>query len=189
MDQSRWPSPAIFRAHIRAIYRTVDPSQALAMTFLLPSQLTCRLQILLGDFVSLWRAYTVFGRPRWLYILSACIAAVETSTYRSRSMLSLLKGGNSCVCSNICQFLNTVSVAAQLWIQLGQGARERENASHLPSLDCAAGRDRGQEGHKLLGVVGPSVLVLGVRSAGAYAVRDQSPAEAYAAQDRRTARA
>ncbi|KZV74650.1 hypothetical protein PENSPDRAFT_732194 [Peniophora sp. CONT] len=37
--------------------------------------------IALGDFVSLWRAYAVWGRPRWLYITLGCVAVVEGVLY------------------------------------------------------------------------------------------------------------
>ncbi|KZV74653.1 hypothetical protein PENSPDRAFT_662293 [Peniophora sp. CONT] len=34
--------------------------------------------IVLGDFVSLWRAYVIFGRSRWLCKLLGCIAVIES---------------------------------------------------------------------------------------------------------------
>ncbi|VDC06684.1 unnamed protein product [Peniophora sp. CBMAI 1063] len=34
--------------------------------------------IVLGDFVSLWRAWVIFGKPRWLYVLLVCAAATES---------------------------------------------------------------------------------------------------------------
>ncbi|VDB85480.1 unnamed protein product [Peniophora sp. CBMAI 1063] len=37
--------------------------------------------ILLGDFVSLWRAYTIFGRPKWLLALASFTAFVESVVY------------------------------------------------------------------------------------------------------------
>ncbi|KZV73375.1 hypothetical protein PENSPDRAFT_648914 [Peniophora sp. CONT] len=37
--------------------------------------------IALGDFVSLWRAYVIFGKPKWLYILTICIAVAESVIY------------------------------------------------------------------------------------------------------------
>ncbi|VDB83393.1 unnamed protein product [Peniophora sp. CBMAI 1063] len=37
--------------------------------------------LVLGDTVSLWRAYVVWGRPRWLFILFTCIAAIESVMY------------------------------------------------------------------------------------------------------------
>ena len=37
------------------------------------------LQLLLGDYVVLWRTYVIYGRPRWLRILIVILAVFLTS--------------------------------------------------------------------------------------------------------------
>ncbi|KZV68548.1 hypothetical protein PENSPDRAFT_753999 [Peniophora sp. CONT] len=43
--------------------------------------LTRALMLILGDAVSLWRAYAILGRPRWLYILSTFIVSAEVALW------------------------------------------------------------------------------------------------------------
>ncbi|VDC06680.1 unnamed protein product [Peniophora sp. CBMAI 1063] len=43
--------------------------------------LTGMILIVLGDFVSLWRAWAIFGKPRWLYIVLVSTAAIESAIF------------------------------------------------------------------------------------------------------------
>ncbi|KZV75976.1 hypothetical protein PENSPDRAFT_16582 [Peniophora sp. CONT] len=71
--------------YIKRVYRPKFGSNGL---WLSKQVIGCAI-LILGDCVLLWRAYVIYGRPRWLRILSIALVIVIIGTYVALVVLSL----------------------------------------------------------------------------------------------------
>ncbi|KZV75971.1 hypothetical protein PENSPDRAFT_748146 [Peniophora sp. CONT] len=94
-------TPSVFAADDRA-FKFELAQQSLACAILL-----------LGDYVVLWRAYVIFGRPRWLRITTIVLAVVFTAAYSFLVATGLQSFGR--MVNIIPNLIATLLVAYKAW--------------------------------------------------------------------------
>ncbi|KZV68554.1 hypothetical protein PENSPDRAFT_754004 [Peniophora sp. CONT] len=72
--------------------------------------------IVLGDIVSLWRAYAIFGRQWWLLLLSLGIAIAENGKYLRLCLLSTSFVVAANILTGCSQLLSTLLIAYKAWV-------------------------------------------------------------------------